>query len=112
METQAVNELLRLLPDHISFFKGSEYVLPLKTTFLGNEELRIDALREELSSRAHGDVKDLLEPVLLASELYEASTNDHEQFFITDSSVRSFVFNSKWKAGWVLVLGGGKQDEL
>jgi CO dehydrogenase/acetyl-CoA synthase beta subunit len=112
METQAVNELLRLLPDHISFFKGSEYVLPLKTTFLGNEKLSIEALRKELSSRAHGDAKDLLEPVLLASELYEASTNDHEQFFITDSSVRSFVFNSKWKAGWVLVLGCDTHDKL
>ena len=112
MKTHAINQLLRLLPVNISFFKGSEYVLPLKTTFLGNEEISIGALREELSSLVNGDVKNLLEPVLLASELYEASVNDNKQFFITDGSVRSFVFGSKWKAGWVLVLGGLKQNEL
>ena len=69
MKTQAIHELLRLLPRDISHFKGSEYPLPLKTTFLGNAEINIDTLRKEITSLANCDVKELLEPVLLASEL-------------------------------------------
>ena len=58
-------------------------------------------------------MKDLLEPVLLASELCEAACEDKEQFFIDDQKVQQYVFmGSKWRAGWTLVLGGDNQDEL
>lgn len=112
MKNQAIKELLGLLPENICHFEGSEYPLPLKTTFLGGEEISIEAFRQEISKLADSDVKELLEPVLLGAELYEASLNDNYQFFITDEKVRAFVFESKWKAGWVLVLGGSSQNEL
>ena len=60
-----------------------------------------------------GDIRDLLEPLLLAAELYEASCDDKDRFFLTDRLVQAHVFQgSKWKAGWVLVLGGQDQTLL
>lgn len=108
-----VKEILELLPDKICCFRGSQYPLPIKTTFLGEEILSITDLRETLSGKQDCDVKYLVEPVLLAAELYEASQKDKKKFFITDREVQSHVFmGSKWKAGWVLVLGGKNQRRL
>ena len=112
MRKQAVKEMMGVLPENICRFEGSEYPLPLKTTFLGDEAVSIEALRQEISKLGDCDVKELLEPVLLGAELYEASLNDNNQFFITDEKVRAFVFGSKWEAGWVLVLGDRNQNDL
>ncbi len=113
MQQQAVNEILNLLPQQIHSFKGSEYPLPIKATFLGNKEINIPSLRQRLVQKQDGDVKDVLEPLLLAAELCEAAHEDKEQFFLTDRRVQSYVFRgSKWRAGWALVLGGEDQNEL
>ncbi|NJD01029.1 MAG: hypothetical protein FIA99_00150 [Ruminiclostridium sp.] len=112
MKNQAIKELIRLLPENALHFEGSEYPLPLKTTFLGNEAISAGLLQHKISGFAGCDIKELLVPVLLGAELYEASLADNKQFFITDEKVRDLVFASKWKAGWVLVLGGCNQDDL
>ena len=114
MEQHAVIEqLLSLLPEDAGGFKNTEYSLPIKSAFLGERPIDCGQVRKELIEKQNEDVKDLLEPLLLAAELYEASCEDNEQFFLTDSQVRSYVFSgSKWKAGWVLVLGGADQQEL
>ncbi|MCL5023654.1 MAG: hypothetical protein M1497_09865 [Nitrospirae bacterium] len=110
---QAVIEILNLLPEQLSSFKGSEYPLPVGTALLGNKDITIPSLRRRLVEQLDGDVKDLVEPLLLAAELYEASRDDKEQFFLTDRAVQSYVFDgSKWSAGWVLVLGGEDQKQL
>lgn len=112
MQTIATNELLRLLPDSIGTFEGTQYPLPVKTTFLGDEAVTITAVREMIDRSKDADVKHLLEPLLLGAELIEAAMPDKERYFITDASARERVFmGSKWMAGWVLVLGDdGKTD--
>lgn len=113
MVKKLIDRILSLIPDEVSGFDGSDYPLPVKTTFLGDEEINISALKKTLAQKQDEDVKLLLEPVLLAAELYEASLGDREQFFITDIKLQGLVFmGSKWKAGWVLVLGGDDQIEL
>jgi acetyl-CoA decarbonylase/synthase complex subunit beta len=113
IQQQGVDEILGLLPGQIYSFKGTDYPLPVKATFLGNREIDIPSIRQELDQKRDGDVKDLLVPLLLASELCEAAQEDKEQFFLTDSRVQGYVFRgSKWQAGWALVLGGEDQSEL
>lgn len=113
MQKQAVAEMLNLLPEHSGFFEGTEYPLPVRTTFLGSRPIDAHYLRQWLLEKQDDDVKDVLEPVLLAAELCEASYEDKSLFFITDHTVRGNVFmGSKWKAGWVLILGGTDQSEL
>ena len=49
----------------------------------------------------------------MAAEAVESNQADKAQFFITDRTTRDLVFTgSKWKAGWVLVLGGDDQPAL
>lgn len=113
MQEQSVRKILNLLPEQVCYFKGSEYPLPIKTTFLGDDEISISSLRQQLVEKQDHDLKELLEPLLLAAELYEASREDKSKFFINDHAVQSYVFSgSKWKAGWVLVLGGDDQEKL
>ena len=83
IQQQAVNEILELLPDRAYPFKGSEYPLPVKATFLGDKDIDIPSIRQELAQKRDGDVKELLEPLLLAAELCEAAQADKDQFFLT-----------------------------
>ncbi len=109
----AVEQLLAILPEEVGKFKQTEYPLPIKSAFLGEKPIHCSAVRKDLIEKQNGDLKDLLEPLLLAAELYEASCQDNEQYFLTDNQVQSYVFSgSKWKAGWVLVLGGIDQEKL
>ncbi|MDP2871546.1 MAG: hypothetical protein Q8P31_03320 [Bacillota bacterium] len=111
--THGVEKILQLLPDRVGRFEGSEYPLPVKTALWGEGDLDLPALRSELLRRQEGDVKDLLEPLLLAAELCEADQPDRHRFFVADRELQSYVFTgSKWRAGWVLVLGGQDQAEL
>ena len=113
MQQSAIKQLLTILPNDVGKFKNTEYPLPIKSAFLGEKQIHCSALRKDLIKKQDGDVKDLLEPLLLAAELYEASCQDNEQYFLSDSQVQSYVFSgSKWKAGWVLVLGGDDKEEL
>jgi CO dehydrogenase/acetyl-CoA synthase beta subunit/nitroreductase len=113
IQHKAMTELLKMLPDKVHTFDSSEYPLPLKTTFLGNEKLDISNLRQKLIQKQNEDVKKLLEPLLLAAEQCEAAKDDKKQFFLNDRTVQTYVFRgSKWRAGWVLVLGGKNQNAL
>ena len=113
MKSQAIDYLLGMMPSQAQRFDGAECPMPLQTTFLGSETLDIGCLRNQLNALRDADEKDLLEPLLLAAELVEASCTDKSQFFITDAQVRDFVFmGSKWRAGWVLVLGTRNHLEL
>ena len=106
MKNQPIDYLLEILPTQALGFEGTQYPMPLQSTFLGIEMLDIDRLKVQLDTLRDADVKDLIEPLLLAAELVEASSADKSRFFITDDQTREFVFmGSKWRAGWVLVLG-------
>ena len=113
MQRQAIEQLLAMLPDEIHDFPASAYPAPVRAALLGQEPLSLPALRAELLAKQDGDVRDLLEPVLLAAEVVEAAQEDKADYFITDLAAQSLVFTgSKWRAGWALVLGGDDQHEL
>ena len=45
--------------------------------------------------------------------MIESRSADHDEYFLDDDRVRSYVFRgAKWRAGWVLVAGDGITDEL
>ena len=113
IKNQAVDNMLQCLPDKVGRFEGSEYFLPIKQTFQGDEDISIKDVHDRLIDMHNEDVKDLLEPMLLAAELFEASCEDKDKYFINDGDLQSKVFmGSKWRAGWVLVLGGQRRLEL
>jgi CO dehydrogenase/acetyl-CoA synthase beta subunit len=113
MNNQAVDQLLEMLPTQVYGFDGSEYPMPLQTTFLGHDNMDISQLRTQLDAFRNMDEKELLKPLLLSAEIVEASCEDKSRFFITDAQVREYVFmGSKWSAGWVLVLGTQSNVEL
>ncbi len=112
-QSRAVETLLAALPREIHHFEGSQFPLPVKTTFLGDRNLDLDELRRDLAAHREGDPKDLLEPLLLAAEQVEAAQEDKAEFFLTDRAVQGLVFSgSKWRAGWALVLGRRGHEEL
>ncbi len=113
MINQAIDLLLKTLPEELNSFSGTEYPMALQTTFRGNEVLDIICLSNQLTNLRNADEKELLEPLLLAAEVIESSSADKSQFFITDDQVRSNVFfGSKWRAGWVLVLGARNNEKV
>ena len=108
-----MKDILELIPKSVSYFEGSEYPLPIKTTIFGKDKLNLDNLNKELIEKKDKDIKEILELLLIAAELFEASQKDNSKYFITDKNLRELVFmGSKWRAGWVLVLGGNDQKEL
>jgi acetyl-CoA decarbonylase/synthase, CODH/ACS complex subunit beta len=112
MQHKAVEELMALLPPSVGRFEGSQFPLPTKTALVGNAPLSIEDVRDDLRCKRDGDVKHLIEPVLLGAELVEASRPDRQDFFLSDARVQGLVFTgSKWRAGWVLVLGDNRRAE-
>ena len=112
MQYKAVADLLALLPPSVGRFEESQFSLPVKTTFLGDAPLRIEDVRDDLGRHREGDIKHLLEPVLLGAELVEAARPDRQDFFLSDARVQNLVFmGSKWHAGWVLILGDNHHAE-
>ena len=113
IQKQAVETILAILPEGLNEFEGSEYPLPIAATFVDVPQEYISEVRGKLNKLKDKDLKELLEPLLIASELFEASCSDKQEYFITDHSAQSRVFTgSKWKAGWVLVLGGDGREKI
>jgi acetyl-CoA decarbonylase/synthase complex subunit beta len=113
MNPQAVKEILGLLPKKVGRFNNTEFPLPIRATFLSNGPLSLSRLKKSLVEKQEGDVKDLLQPILLAGETIEAASPDRDDFFITDRKMQKLVFTgSKWRAGWVLVLGNKDQKTI
>ncbi len=106
-----LKEVIDLVPNKAETFKGSQFPLPVNSAINGKGKISLAELKSELSEKSKGDIKDMLEPLLVAAELNESSQKDKSEFFITDTTLRRYVFRgSKWKAGWVLILG--TTDEL
>jgi hypothetical protein len=112
VQNQAVEELVALLPPNVGRFEDSQFPLPVKAAFLADVPLEIEEVRADLRRRRNGDIKDLLEPILLGAELVEAARPDRQEFFLPDVKVQNLVFmGSKWQAGWALVLGDKQHAE-
>jgi len=109
VDQKILEQTINLIPNEIKYFKKTQFPLPVSTAILGEEKIDPDKLKDLLRERAEGDIKGFMEPLLIAAELYEASRKDNADLFIDDRKVRSYVFmGSKWKAGWMLVLGDKK----
>lgn len=100
----ALDKILRLLPEYPGSFKGTDFKLPVKAAISGGREIEIAPLRETLCGLRNTDnvdVKKLLEPVLLAAELYESARKDNEKYFLKDERLQGLVFmGAKWTPGW------------
>lgn len=107
---KAKNRILNIFPEKVTHFEDSQISLPVTSTFYGDKDINLKYIRNQVKE-TYND-KEILEPILIASELYEAGMEDKEKFFISDREVQKFVFSSKWKAGWVLILGGKDQKQL
>lgn len=106
MFADAVNGMLKMLPEKEHSFGGTQYPLPIARTFLGSEPVDPGLLRGKLAEYRDGDPKEILKPLLIAMEQCEAASPDRDEYFIQDRQVQGLVFTgSKWRAGWVLVLG-------
>ena len=106
MMQQAIGEILGRLPARPGAFEGSQYPLPVAQTFLGSGSVDLAGLRRGLVETEDDDPKRVLGALLIAAEQCEATSGDRDRFFLDDATVRSLVFTgSKWRAGWVLVLG-------
>lgn len=113
LNAPALAALLDSLPQHAGTFDSVQYPLPVAAAVTGSSTVDIAALRSRLQSLAGGDVKHVLEPLLVGAEVVESAMDDRAEFFITDGGVRDRVFmGSKWMAGWALVLGGHDTDRL
>lgn len=113
MQIEAIQQLIKQLPEGLKPFDGSEYPDPVRATFLGDRDLNLDKLRASLIEKRDGPVNDLLEFILLAAEAIESNQEDKQQFFINDRKTQGLVFTgSKWQAGWALVLGDEDQGKL
>jgi acetyl-CoA decarbonylase/synthase, CODH/ACS complex subunit beta len=109
----AIAKVLELLPDSVGGFPSQDYPLPVKTAIHGDGDISIDEIKNRLQLYREEDIKKLVDPILIASEIIEAVNPDSENLFITDKEVQGHVFmGSKWLAGWVLVLGAQDQGEL
>ena len=112
MQGTAVNDLIALLPDHAGSFEKTQYPLPVKTAILGEAPLDTEDIRKELEAHKNGDIRDVLEPALLAAEWVESVQADRHQRFIDDVRLQGIVFmGSKWQAGWALVLGDNRHED-
>lgn len=108
-----VTELISMLPERVGSFPKTQYPLPVVATFRGDKFPTCASVRSELEARADGDIKELLESVLLAAEMIESVADDRAEYFLTDQRVQRLVFQgSKWRAGWCLILGNKFQNEL
>ncbi len=112
IKNSLLKEAIKLVPGRAGSFKGSQFPLPVYFAISGKEKVNLVELKSELDRKSKGDIKDFMEPLLVAAELYESSRKDKSELFITDSILREYVFTgSKWKAGWALILGS-KDNEL
>ncbi len=57
IQQQGISRLLQLLPDKVCSFQDSQYPLPIKATFLGDNEINISPLHRQLIDKQDGDVK-------------------------------------------------------
>ena len=108
----ALKGLRRRLRGRARPFPHSQYPFPVNQALRGGGA-EVKVLREELACRAGEPPKAVAEVVLSAAEAAEACRADRARYFATDAQMRGFVFTgTKWRTGWVLLVGRGPQEEL
>jgi len=109
---RALNGLARKLRGRPRAFPQSQYEFPVNQALVAGAP-QVKALRRELCDRAGEQPKKVAGLVLRAPEAVEACRRDHSRYFLSDGRMRGYVFTgTKWRTGWVLLVGDGAQDEL
>ncbi len=103
-------ELLASAPVAAQPFPGTEYPLPIQQALYGRMP---ETGWLAAQAGAAETVVGALEPALALAEAVESAAGDRLSYFLSDARTRSLVFTgAKWRAGWVLLVGGGVTEGL
>ncbi|MDP6127403.1 MAG: hypothetical protein QF432_04535 [Dehalococcoidales bacterium] len=105
-------ELVSNLPSASRDFEGTDLGQPAALAYLG-EKANLSDLVKEAKELANAAPERVCEPAMIMAEIIEASSPDWDKYFITDERTRGRVFmGSKWRSGWIFIMGGGDHAEL
>ncbi|MEE8413587.1 MAG: hypothetical protein V3R96_03450, partial [Dehalococcoidales bacterium] len=107
-----LNKLMDDLPRESHDFDGTEFGQPAALAYRG-QKARADELSKEAENLRDAPPDKVCETAMIMAEMIEASAPDHEKYFITDERTRGRVFfGSKWRSGWVFIMGNNDHSEL
>jgi len=105
-------KLLRMLPEKSQDFGGTEYGQPAAMAYLGNKSDAGSICKQAEELRTSPPER-MCEVAMVMAEMIEAAAPDRGKYFQADDRTRDHVFNgSKWRSGWVFLMGGGDHSEL
>jgi len=105
-------KLLRVLPEQSQDFRGTEYGQPAAIAYLGNKA-DAESIRKQAEELRTSPPERMCEVAMLMAETIEAAAPDRGKYFQTDDKTRDHVFNgSKWRSGWIFLMGGGDHSQL
>lgn len=103
--------LIGQLPDAPMPFAHTQFPFPVSEALFGAppDVARIRAQADELEASEAGP-QDAAWIALCAAEAVESVQPDRAQYFARDGPFRGAVFGGiKWRAGWALILGEGRE---
>ena len=104
--------LLGLLPDKAKDFKGTEFGQPVAMAYLG-KGADTESLRKQAEELRTSFPEQMCEIAMIMAEMIESAVPYHAKYFQTDAKTRRHVFTgSKWRSGWVFLMGSGNHSEL
>ena len=105
-------KLLRTLPDKARNFDGTEFGQPAAMAYLG-KRADIESLRKQAGELRTFPPEQMCEMAMVMAEVIESAAPDHDRYFQTDAKTRRHVFTgSKWRSGWVFLMGNSDHSEL
>lgn len=111
-KNQGFESLLEMLPDEAKDFEGSDFAQPAAMAYFG-APVDIGRLRKKANELRNAKPSAMCEIAMVMAEVIESNSADKGKFFINDADTRGYVFGgSKWKAGWVCILGSDDHAEL
>lgn len=106
------DKLLDMLPRQVLDFPGTQFYQPAAMAYLGTKA-EISKIRAQAKELQGLPPENICETAMLMAEIIESNASDREKYFQTDDKTRDEVFNgSKWRAGWVFLLGNNDHSEL
>ena len=105
-------KLLRILPDKAGNFDGTEFGQPAAMAYFG-KGADAESLRQQAGELRSSAPEQMCEIAMVMAEMIESAAPDHDKYFQTDAKTRRHVFTgSKWRSGWVFLMGSGNHSEL
>jgi acetyl-CoA decarbonylase/synthase, CODH/ACS complex subunit beta len=105
-------KLLSILPHEAGDFKGTEFGQPAAVAYSG-KRANAENLRSQAEALRMTSPPQMCEVAMVMAEMIAAAAPDNDKYFQTDAQTRGHVFwGSKWRSGWVFVMGGTDHSEL